>query len=370
MESAALENQLAGLVRRELLQRQLDPRSPELGQYAFVQALIREVAYNTLSKKDRKTRHLAAARFLETLGTDEIAGGLAGHYLAAYRLAGNPEEADALKAQARVALRAAGERAAALGSHAQAVTFYEEAIGITSDPADLADMHQRAMMSAQEGLSGDGVLSHAEGALAARRAIGDREAIAMATVDYIRMVSNVKGDPRRALDLAHKAWEEFSDLEGTRAGVNLMSVFASSYGTLDMVDEESKWREKIIVMAERLDLMSELTVAMSGLGGLYIGTDRPRFGLALLRGAHSMAIANNDQRRERLSRQSLVYWEQWNDPASGLALTREGLDIARRIGSQLYAANMVGNGVVCALRLGEWQWARRPARRVEHRRCK
>ena len=81
---AELEPRLRNLVRRELLTLETDPRSPERGQYAFVQALIREVAYNTLAKRDRKTRHLAAARFFESLETDEIAGGLAGHYLAAH----------------------------------------------------------------------------------------------------------------------------------------------------------------------------------------------------------------------------------------------------------------------------------------------
>ena len=85
---------------------------PERGQYAFVQALIREVAYNTLAKRDRKARHLAAARFFESLGTDELAGALAGHYLAAHGYAADGPEADALAAQARIALRGAAERAA------------------------------------------------------------------------------------------------------------------------------------------------------------------------------------------------------------------------------------------------------------------
>src|SRR6185503_17011466 len=80
---ADLEPRLRTLVRRELLEVDADPRSPERGQYAFVQALIREVAYNTLARNDRKVRHLAAARFFEALGSDELAGGLAGHYLAA-----------------------------------------------------------------------------------------------------------------------------------------------------------------------------------------------------------------------------------------------------------------------------------------------
>ncbi|HEX5450962.1 MAG TPA: adenylate/guanylate cyclase domain-containing protein, partial [Candidatus Limnocylindrales bacterium] len=139
--ASELEPRLRTLVRRELLVHDVDPLSPERGQYAFVQSLIREVAYNTLSKRDRKVRHLAAARFFENLGTDELAGGLAGHYLAAQRLAGDPAEADALAAQARVALRGAAERASALGSFEQAITFLDQSLEITTDPAERARLH-------------------------------------------------------------------------------------------------------------------------------------------------------------------------------------------------------------------------------------
>ena len=114
-----LDGSLRTLVRRELIILEADPRSPERGQYAFVQALVREVAYNTLSKRDRKLRHLAAARFFEALDSDELAGALAGHYLAAYQNAGDGAEAEALAAQARITLRAAAERAIDLRSWAK-----------------------------------------------------------------------------------------------------------------------------------------------------------------------------------------------------------------------------------------------------------
>ena len=81
---ADLEGRLRSLSQREFLRVDADPRSPERGQYAFVQALIREVAYNMMARADRKTRHLAAARYFEALGSDELAGALAGHYLAAH----------------------------------------------------------------------------------------------------------------------------------------------------------------------------------------------------------------------------------------------------------------------------------------------
>ena len=58
----------------------------------------------------------AAARFFESLGSDELAGALAGHYLSAWEAAPQGDEADALAAQARIALSAAAGRASSLGS--------------------------------------------------------------------------------------------------------------------------------------------------------------------------------------------------------------------------------------------------------------
>ena len=148
LDVVKLEPRLRGLVRRELLSIEADPRSPERGQYAFLQALIREVAYNTFAKKDRKARHLAAARFFEQLGSDELAGALAGHYLAAHANAQDGSEADALAAQARLALKGAAERAASLGAHDQAVAFLEQALSVTTDSGDEAELLERAGRSA------------------------------------------------------------------------------------------------------------------------------------------------------------------------------------------------------------------------------
>ena len=96
-DTESLDTSLRALVRRELLVHDVDPRSPERGQYAFVQSLVREVAYGTLAKRDRRSRHLAAARFFEGLGEDELAGALASHYLAAYRASSDDPEGQAAR---------------------------------------------------------------------------------------------------------------------------------------------------------------------------------------------------------------------------------------------------------------------------------
>ena len=62
------------LVRKEVFSVQADPRSPERGQYSFLQDLLKRVAYDTLAKAERKARHLAAAAHLVA----GIRGGRAG----------------------------------------------------------------------------------------------------------------------------------------------------------------------------------------------------------------------------------------------------------------------------------------------------
>ena len=51
LDEAELEPLLAALVRKEVLSLQADPRSPERGQYGFLQDLVKKVAYETLSRQ-------------------------------------------------------------------------------------------------------------------------------------------------------------------------------------------------------------------------------------------------------------------------------------------------------------------------------
>ena len=54
---------LDGLVRKEVLFLEAGPL-PERGHYGFLQALVQRVAYETLSRRDRKAKHVAAATYL------------------------------------------------------------------------------------------------------------------------------------------------------------------------------------------------------------------------------------------------------------------------------------------------------------------
>jgi class 3 adenylate cyclase/tetratricopeptide (TPR) repeat protein len=353
---AELEPRLRALVRRELLAQEADPRSPERGQYAFVQALIREVAYHTLARNDRKVRHLAAARFFEALGSDELAGALASHYVAARENASEGAEANALGGQARLALRGAAERASALGAPDQALAFYRQALEVTSDPAELADLHERGAHAARLALHWDDALALLARAIELYRTIGDGPREASATADLATWQSDA-GRPEAALALLNRAWAEIGDLADTEAGARLMAAFARVHGALDEADASAAWAERALVAGERLDLIEVIVRGLHHRGSALLRLNRSREAMMLIRGAGELAQAHGLLDAESRSRTLQTFVAQWDDPRAGLEAARAGQQLAERVGSRALSLLMVGNGVSCATRVGDWDWA-------------
>ena len=118
-----------------------------------------------------------------------------------------------------------------------------------------------------------------------------------------------------------------------------------------------EWLERLLPVAERLDLSKETATALTRLSGTLYRLDRPLESMILLRGTHELAVANGLGDVDRNTRTNLTFREQFADPAAGLTLAREGLEIASRRGSTSYGFMMVGNAVSNAIRTGEWSWA-------------
>src|SRR5204862_4059072 len=147
LDADRLAELLGDLARRELILLQSDPRSPERGQYTFVQDVVKRVAYETISKRERKTKHVAVARHLESAvvsGEDELVEVIASHYVEAYRLAPEAEDGPALKQAAVDTLARAGIRAASLAAHADARRYYLRAAELAGDPIRRAELLEKA----------------------------------------------------------------------------------------------------------------------------------------------------------------------------------------------------------------------------------
>jgi class 3 adenylate cyclase/predicted ATPase len=129
---------LADLVRREVLSVSADPLSPERGSYQFAQGMLRQVAYDTLSRKDRKTRHLAVAAHLRQAfpgDGEEVADVIAQHYLDALRAIPEDPDTAEIREQAVTTLVRAAERAERAGAPARAATSYATAAELSTPAA-------------------------------------------------------------------------------------------------------------------------------------------------------------------------------------------------------------------------------------------
>jgi class 3 adenylate cyclase/tetratricopeptide (TPR) repeat protein len=354
MAADEVATRLRDLVRREMLTVEADPRSPELGSYSFVQGLIREVAYGTLARRDRRRLHIAAARYFETLMDEGIAGALAEHYVAAYRAQPEGPEGDAVAAQARVALRGAAERARSLGSAIQAVRFLERALEVTPDPGEQRELHAAAADAALQGGHLEAI-PHAERAVELARIGGDRP-ILMATLWLRARTFFFEGRAADAVALLEPAAAEYVDLAESREYVQLAGGLAISYMLLNRHEDALRVVERTLPVAERLDLKSEALELIVSRGAVLAGSQRIQEGIAVLRGAVAMASQYGLNSTEIRGRVNLSFAAAADDPQLGYQVAREGWELVRRLGFRGWFY-MLSNAVEFAIRIGDWEWA-------------
>ncbi len=354
-DQEALVDRLRDLARAELIVEDVDPRSPERGMYAFVQALIREVAYSTLSKRDRRSRHLAAARFYESLGEDELAGALAAHYFAAWEATPDRPEGDAIAIQARHALVAAADRAVSLGSPVGAISFLEQALSVTSEPRDRAAILEKAGRAAAYALHTDQAEAFLTEAIDLRRSLGDVPG-RLATVAAL---SDTLLSAQRMGEAATLLEEEIADADGDADESDLAVVrinLARSYFGRDRIAEGLAAVDRALPVVEDRELFEPLLEALIIKGNLLPRVGRPIEGLALVEAARRLAIERQMPSWESRAVMALSLSLAIRDPRAALELEKEGIELARIIGRHDVEWLLIGNGGEDAIRTGDWDW--------------
>ena len=326
-----VEERLRDLSRRELVELETDPQSPERGQYKFVQALIREVAYSTLARRDRRARHLAIARHYEALGDEELAGGLASHYLTAHELSVEGPEADAVAAQARIALRAAADRAAALGAHAQAVTHLERALSITTNPTERAELLERAAESSFAGVTGD-TERYAREALAARLAVEDASGIYRATALVAQTLLDL-GQIEAATEMLEDARASTSGEPDPDSEAEVLVALSRAYMRADRAADAIEAADRALSIAEPRNLVRVVADAMNNRAAALNMMGRRREATALLEAAIKLADEGNWVTLAHRLRNNLSVVLSEDEPARASQLAREMVETAQRIGN-------------------------------------
>jgi class 3 adenylate cyclase/tetratricopeptide (TPR) repeat protein len=351
-----IEPRLRRLLQRELLVVEADPWSPERGQYGFVQSMIREVAYQTLARPQRRARHVAAARYFESLEDDEIAPVVAIHYMEAYKATPAGRDADSLAERARAALLSAAERATALGSHGQALAHYEAALEVTADEDARAALWERAGISAHNAASLEDARAYLERAIERYHARGDRSAAARSAARLGRVLAGL-GLLEEAVAQLEAA---LGDLGANREGpsmVELGSSLARAYFLKGDAARAMQWADKVLEVAEPLDLVSAIADALITRGTAGAWQGRFREAKAIVGGALALAEEYQLHLEQARALVNLSGLEIASDPRGALATARRGVELARKLGLREWEAAAATNALDAALLTGDWEWA-------------
>jgi class 3 adenylate cyclase/tetratricopeptide (TPR) repeat protein len=356
LPEAELEPLLIALVRKEVLSLQADPRSPEHGQYGFLQDLVRRVAYETLAKRDRKARHLAAADHLEsTFGDEEVAEVVAAHLLAAYRTTPDADDAETIRSRACSALVRAGDRAAGLAAAGEAQRYFEQAAELSDDPIVNTRLADRAGQMAWIAGKPPEAREHLERAYAEYDSQNDvvaaaRVAARLADIDY------QEGHPPRAVARLEPA---LAALEGADSGADVAAL-AAQLGRFLMFsgdhERAAPHLERALSLAEALDLPETLAQAMNTKSVLFSLSHRPREARILIEGALAIAL-EHDLPTAALRAYNNLAAEQWaRDEWHGdLATIERALELARRVGNRIWEATYLAGSIGVLYSLGRWE---------------
>jgi class 3 adenylate cyclase/tetratricopeptide (TPR) repeat protein len=356
LAEAELEPLLQSLLRKEVLSIQADPRSPERGQYSFLQDVVRRVAYDTISKKDRKAKHLAAARFLSSTWSgeeDEIVDVVAAHYLDAYEAAPADSDAEEIRGNARDMLVRAGERAASLGANLEAQRAFERAIDLTEDPLVRGELEERAGVMASSGLRPDEAKAHYERAIQLFETEDATHPAARVSARLAEILWD-RGRLEQGLESMNRAFEVLSkdepdaDLAALAAQVGRFLFFG---GEPDLGFQRV---EAALELAEALLLPEVLSQALNTKAIMLTSRDRSKEGLAVLQYALEVALEHDKPaaalRAYYNLADTLSRVDRHEDAATYL---EEGITLARRVGNRYWEWNLRGQ-VYPAYSLGRW----------------
>ena len=307
--------------------------------------------------RDRKSRHLAAARYFEALGEGELAGALAAHYLAAYRSAPEGAEADALAAQARLALKGAADRASAMGSYRQALGFLRQALDTTNDPAELAALRERAADAAADDADLDTARGYLDEAIAWYRTQGDRVGVARATTT-LGVALNNASQPVAAAKVLEEAFAEVGDLETEPAVVRGLTELSRAYGNAQ--DPRAlATADRALAAAETLELSPSIAEALVNRALALSYNGRLQEPIAILRGVLPFAEAHAlpDTRLRILNNLAASLGAE--DLRATYEISGEAIDLARRLGRRAWLNVLLQSRAGLAVWVGEWAEADR-----------
>ena len=355
---------LAELVRREVLTVSADPLSPERGAYRFAQQMLRQVAYDTLSRHDRKARHLTVAAHLRGVfpgDGEEVADVIARHYLDALGAVPADPDTTHIRAQAISMLIRAAERADRTGAPAVAATSYATAADLTSSAPGgggptAGELWERAARAAIANASWAEAIEHAGQAHDYHLEQGRVRAAArtQALAGQALRSWGRHAEARDRLSAAMDVLRDAPDTDTVRALEELatLEVFTGS-------PEADRVTTEALTLGQDLDADPGQLAGLFLTRGMYLGQAGNRRPEAVAYFRESARLAEQVDDNFRLGRALLNLSDVLtvSDPAAGAEAARAATEHLRRAGIRDFLTVATTNLVHALIQLGSWDEA-------------
>ncbi|MDX6508045.1 MAG: hypothetical protein QOG06_2689 [Gaiellaceae bacterium] len=359
LDETELETLLTSLVRKEVLGIQADTHSPEHGQYGFLQDLVRHVAYNTLSKRERRARHLAAAEYLagDFAGEqDEVVEVIAAHYLDAYEALPEAEDAPEIKRKACETLARAGERAASLAASEEARRYFEQASGLAEAPLERANLLVRAGDMASRSADPSAAEALFEQAIAIYEAEGDARGAGRAAA----ALGHSTGTGRRDESVARmeRAFEVLADDDTDEDVALLAARLALAYWFSGDLARAAERAEFALDISEAHRYMKPLVVALRGKSAVAWSRGHSEEALAISKRGLELALENDLAEDAQIS-YFILSDNAFRDDryADALEYLEQALAFARRLGDRPHEWAVLAESTYPLYMLGRWDEA-------------
>ncbi len=322
--------------------------------FYFTQGLVREIAYNTLSRVDRRALHASVARHLESGREGDLVGLIASHDLAAFKCAPDAVDADMFALRAVTSLQSAIERAWLLGAFGQVVALADDALVLTASHVERAAVLERRASAAIEVGDYADALVGLEEALDFHDGSGDADASArVASVIGETLLRLARTNAARAV--LDRAIAQYADrVHPVRLG--MLQVQAAR--ALDFEGQSQQGfllAQHVVDVATDNDAIGLKADALVAQGTCCGRLGRIDDGVEYLTEGIQLADASGQLGTLLRGKTNLAWILMHHDARRAHALTVDGCSFARRVGATSMERFMLSFRAGLAHQLGDWQ---------------
>jgi class 3 adenylate cyclase/tetratricopeptide (TPR) repeat protein len=321
----------------------------------FVQGLVRDVAYRTLGRRERRADDLSAADYCAASGPAAVEQ-MAEHLWSAHGASRDEPGSAAVAERARAALVAAAAHASLGRAHLTALGQLERALQLTVDVASRAELHEQAGAAAQPAGRLDAAEGHFRQAIALRSELGEMQATARATAQLAGVLLHSQQN-RSALEELESAWRRVDPSAADPPDL-AMAELASQLARVHMVQGNGpaalEWADRTIALARRLS-----AEALALEGQVTRATARVRLadsgGIDELREVSDQAALAGLLGTQLRALNNLSWLLSADDPRASRESARRAVDIAERFGAQDMVMQLTNVLAAAAVDTGDWE---------------